>query len=136
MGSPYFAPNSPILVFMVRKPTSADYWNQTYIEKPHPKLEKALNTVFKKLARQDVSHRTDCGETCQKVHEHLMSQGFSSRVLSGQFMGGLTLPDTVEAPMSRDHIWLSVDGGIVDPTAGQFRDRYKGDFTPKHYREF
>ena len=99
------------------------------------RTEHALDNAYKRLATRSIRYPTDCGAICRHVHNYLSIQGVASRILSGQFIGGLNNynPD-LGAGSSRDHAWLSVEGQIIDPTAGQFKE-HVDEFKPEHYAE-
>lgn len=116
-------------------PAPEDFWNQTYAEGMTPRVEKALDYAYKRISERGAAFPTDCGAICRRTHNYLSTKGIRSNILSGQFVGGMNLPEGAEAPASREHVWLQVGGKIIDPTAGQFRDRYKGEFSPEQYRQ-
>lgn len=121
---------------MAKKVTSDQLWNQTYVEDMSPHVESALNTTFERIAQKAPQYPTDCGVMCRRIHNHLSTLGVKSHVLSGQFTAGLDFDtSTIDPPLSREHVWLEVDGSVVDPTAIQYRDRFSGDFEPHHYKE-
>lgn len=113
--------------------TPDQLWNQTYAERLTPHVESALNTAFERIAQRPPKYPDNCGVMCRRVHNHLSALGVKSHILSGQFTGGLDMSRLAYAPASREHVWLDVEGAVVDPTAGQFRDEFKGDFDPSHY---
>lgn len=115
---------------------SADeLWNQTYVQGMSERTESALDAVYHRLSQRPIRYPTDCGAMCRHVHNHLSTMGVKSHILSGQFVGGYGHnPDTVEPPLSREHVWLKVDDQIIDPTAIQYK-RHVGEFKPEQYRE-
>lgn len=108
------------------------YWGQFYIEGMTESTEKALGESVSTLAQKHAQYPTDCGALCQTLQGELSKRGVKSVQKEGSFGAGLEPP----YPMSRDHVWLEVDDHIVDPTAGQFRSQFKGDFSREHYRPY
>lgn len=117
-----------------RGPSADDHWNETYISGMSEDTEQALGEAYQDLQAHPVRYFNNCDETCQRVHQHLTSRGIDSRVVGGIFGAGYARNGDVSPPLSRDHTWLEVDGHIIDPTAGQFRDQLDGEpFKPEHY---
>ena len=115
------------------RPSAEDFYNETYHSAGFSaETAHAVASAFNDLEANPPRHFNDCGATCEQMHRHLTSHGVPSRIVEGQFVAGF---ETGPVPMSRDHVWLTVDGGtILDPTAGQFRGKYDGEIRPEHYR--
>ena len=115
-------------------PSAEELWNQTYVQGMSEHTEGALDAAYQRLSQRPIKYPTDCGVMCRHVHNYLSTMGVKSRILSGQFIGGLKDFDPrIGAPSSRDHVWLEVDDHIIDPTATQFRG-HVNEFKPEHYR--
>jgi hypothetical protein len=121
-----------------KSPTAADHWNATYTSGMSEHTEAALHKAYNELEARPVRQFGDCGETSARVHSVLKREGINSRVVSGQFGAGHSKKQWnkgTDLPLSRDHVWLEVDGHVIDPTAGQFRGQVKGNFKRQHYWE-
>jgi len=90
--------------------------------------------VYKRLLRYNEFSIRDCDMAARAWHKVLKKAGIQSQVRSGYYIDN---PKTLKAvkkgelspPGVSDHVWLTIDGNIFDPTAGQF----KGPIKLNHY---
>lgn len=93
-------------------------------------IDTNAGSVFQQHEKWPLS----CGEVCQTWHGHFQRAGVDSRVVSGNFVGGLEDEDRLAwLPTPTEHVWLEVDGGLFDPTASQYA-RKVPEFKRDHYR--
>jgi len=86
-------------------------------------------SILAALRKEGPYASRDCGLACAYWAKAFDDAGVPTLVMSGNYN-----PDhdpLVEDPMSTEHVWLEVDGYIVDPTAGQFT--FQTPFGVEHY---
>lgn len=87
--------------------------------------DRALATIERHaVAMYDGSN--DCGETVARWLPLFRAAGCDARSYDGNY----SETEQTFYPASTDHVWMVVDGHIVDPTASQFGTR----IDPSYYR--
>jgi hypothetical protein len=69
----------------------------------------------------------NCDLASQKWKEIFDANGIESKIVDGHY--NPEHEEHLPHPLSSDHVWLEVDGGIFDPSAGQF----PGEISLEHY---
>jgi hypothetical protein len=97
---------------------------------------RAQNVVLENMGRihQELSlvpgGPTNCGEACSRWARAFQQAGIPVQQHTGNYHQH---PVEGSYPTSTDHVWLTVDGMLFDPTASQFSGQ--GPIEMEHYRQ-
>lgn len=103
--------------------SSADPLRHFFWEELTPRAAAVVATeaarIYAELEQLGFWGPTNCGEACARWTAAFAAAGVPVEQIEGNYFPG-DADVLLDLPTSSEHVWLLVDGHLVDPTAGQF----------------